>query len=57
MDGIILQQVSQGLGIRDVVDRYDFQGRVPECRAEEVATDSTEAIDAHPCRHTSTSFR
>src|SRR6266542_4331332 len=49
---VVLQQVGQGLGLGDVVHRYEVELRSPlPGRAEEVPTDPSEAVDADLDRH------
>jgi hypothetical protein len=49
--GVVLQEVGQGLRVRDVVDRDEVELRLAECRAEYVAADTSETVDADTDRH------
>ena len=51
-DGVVLEQVSEGLVVRQVVDRHDLEVRLLlEGGAEEVAADTTEAVDTNAGGH------
>ena len=51
-DRVVLQQVGEGRGVGDVVDRDDLQVGLTEGRGpEDVAADPPEAVDAHPYAH------
>lgn len=56
-DGVELQQVRQGGVVGEVVDRHDLDVGAVALRLlriqrpEEVAPDSTEAVDTYPDRH------
>ena len=45
--GIVLQQMRQRLRIGKIVDRHEFQIRVIERGAQNVAADASEAVDAN----------
>ncbi len=46
-DRIVLQQVCQRFGVGDVVDGHDFDGRIAQRRAKDVAADASETIDTY----------
>ena len=46
-DGVVLEQVGEGGGGGEVVDGDEFDVRVAECGAEDVASDAAEAVDAY----------
>src|SRR5436309_14545755 len=46
VDRIVLEQVGEGLGVGQVVDRDEFQGRIAQRRAQYVAPDASEPVDA-----------
>src|SRR3989475_7452658 len=46
VDRIVLDQVGEGLGVGQVVDRDEFQGRIAQGRAQYVAPDAAEPVDA-----------
>ena len=46
-DGVVLEQVGEGGGGGEVVDGDEFDVRVAECGAEDVAPDAAEAVDAY----------
>ncbi len=50
-DGVELEQVGEGGGRGQIVDRDDFEIRVAEGGAKDVATDASEAVDAYLYRH------
>ena len=51
-DGVVLEQVSESLVVRQVVDGDDFKVRLLlEGGAEEVAADTTEAVDTNAGGH------
>ncbi|OEV16744.1 hypothetical protein AN221_31565 [Streptomyces nanshensis] len=51
-DGVVLQQVGRGRSVTQVVDSHDLDVRtLLEQRAEVVATDAAEAVDAYADRH------
>src|SRR5262249_12139754 len=53
-DGVVLQQVPHRLRVAEVVDGHDLEVRTPlEGCAEEVATDTAEAVDSYSQRHSS----
>src|SRR5208282_695035 len=48
---VVLQQMSQGFRVRDVIDRYDFNSRVVERRTQQVPSNAPKAIDSNLNRH------
>ena len=51
-DGVVLEQVGQGLGAGEVVDGNDLKVRtLCECCAEVVAADAAKAVDTNTGRH------
>ncbi len=46
-DGIVFQQVSQGFGIGEIVDRNEFDIAVIERSSEHVSPDASESVDAY----------
>ena len=52
-DGVVLEQVGQGGGGGEVVDGDEFDVRVAEGAAEDVASDAAEAVDAYLYCHIS----
>src|ERR1700730_7452119 len=50
---IVFQQISQRLGIGDVVDRHELDVTVGERGAHDVASDTPEAVDAYFDGHSS----
>ena len=55
-DGVVLQQVGEGLVVGEVVHRDDLEVRaLRESRAEVVASDAAEAVDSDLDRHGSVS--
>ena len=46
-DGVVLEQVGEGGGGGEVVDGDEFDVRVAESGAEDVASDAAEAVDAY----------
>ena len=51
VDRIVLQQMRQRLGVRQVVDRHDFDLRLLERRPEEHPPDSSEPVDTDSHAH------
>src|SRR5262249_60347425 len=51
VDGVVLEQVSQRLGVREIVDSDDFDILRLQGRPEEHATDSTESVDTDANAH------
>jgi hypothetical protein len=45
-DGVVLEQVGEGRRGGEVVDGDEFDVRVADCGAEDVASDAAEAVDA-----------
>ncbi len=46
-DGVVLEEVREGLVVGEIVHRHDLEVRtLRECRAEVVASDPAEAVDA-----------
>ena len=45
-DGVVLEQVGQGLGVGDVVDRHELELGVARGGPEHVAADASETVDA-----------
>ena len=52
-DGVVLEQMREGLGIGDVVDGYELDIFVIQRRAHDVASDAAEAVDAYLDGHSS----
>ena len=51
-DGVVLEQVSGGRGVTQVVDSHDLDVRtLLQQRAEVVTTDAAKAVDAYADRH------
>ena len=56
-DGVVLEQVGEGLVVREVVDGHDLDvGSRRHDGAEEVATDAAEAVDSYANSHCAKSF-
>src|SRR5205823_15106795 len=53
MDRIVLEQVGEGLGVGQVVDRDEFQGRIAQGRTQHGAPDASEPVDADADGHVS----
>ena len=52
LDGVVLQQVGEGLGVGEVVDGDDLDVRtLLEGGAEEVTADAAEAVDTNAGGH------
>ena len=52
MDRVVLEQVTQGLGVREVVDADELDvGAVALRGADDEAADATEAVDAYAHSH------
>ena len=52
-DGVVFEQMREGLGIGDVVDGYELDILVIQRRAHDVAADAAEAVDAYLNGHSS----
>jgi hypothetical protein len=50
-DRVVLQQVRQRSGVRDVVHGHEVEVPVPESRTHDVAANPAEPVDADPDRH------
>jgi hypothetical protein len=51
VDGVVLQEVRERLGVRDVVHGDELELRLAETGAEDVPTDTAEAVDAYADGH------
>jgi hypothetical protein len=54
---IVLEQMRQGLGIREVVDAHEIDLVIGKRRAHDVAPDPAEPVDAYSDRHVASSSR
>ena len=52
-DRVVLEQMRQRRGVRQVVDRDEVDVLVPKCRTHDVAADPAEAVDSNPHCHQS----
>jgi hypothetical protein len=48
---VVLQQMSQGFRVSDVVDRYEFNSWVVERPTQQVPSNASKAIDSNLNRH------
>ncbi len=46
-DGIVFQQMGQGLGVGEIVDRHEFDIAVIERSAKHVSPDASESVDSY----------
>jgi hypothetical protein len=51
VDRVVLEEVGQRLGVREVVDRHHLDLRRLECRSEEHPADTSESVDPDPHAH------
>jgi hypothetical protein len=50
-DGVVFQEVGEGLGVGDVVDGHEFQVLVVQGGPQDVPPDPTEPVDADADGH------
>ena len=53
MDGVPLEQMREGMGVGEIVDRADLRDLVLRHGAQDVAPDAAEAVDAEVCHRRS----